>query len=163
MKEQLSKLSAFLFPFLLVTNIVLIFQIRTLPKQIGEVMEKNKQVIKKDTLIKTITPQLPTKGSFIYFSGEIKGDCFKITEQFDYDPSYPNEIYNGYLTYVKSNDDAEYYIWSKNKIDKSKLPTQLKGWFVTDNLSTFQLNNQKKYLQVLYPIIEHKDEVNPNK
>jgi len=155
MKEQLSKLGGIVFPFLLVTNIVLIYQINKLPSEMAKIAGKPAEV-KKDTVVKTITAKLQNSKNFIYFQGKIIGESFKMKDSYTYNIKYPSEVYEGFLTHVVANDNGEYFVWSKSEINKSTLSKEFKGWFFTDGLASFQLNDEKKYLQLLYPVVEKK-------
>ena len=128
---------------------MLIYQIYELP---GKISERNNQKIDTITVTKVITEKLQNTGGFIYLQGYITDSSIKFSENYDYRIDYPSEIYDGYITYVKSNGGGEYFMWSKNKISNLQKNLEIKGWFMTDNLHNLQ--HGKEYLQILYPIVE---------
>lgn len=152
MKEILLQAKAFILPMSLIANLLLIYLINDLPQKISEAIN----LPAKDTVIitKTITAQLQNTGHFIYFQGTIQEDSKKYNEEYSYDIEIPSEIYDGYLTYVKDYSGGEYLMWSKNKIFKTSITQEIRGWFVTDGIALFQRGD--KNLQGLYPIVEKK-------
>lgn len=153
MKEQIQKLSKLILPMSLIANIGLIYELNKFPERILTAM--NLPV--KDTLVvtKTITAQLQTTNNFVYFQGIIKKDAIRWSDNYEYKIQIPAEIYEGYLTEVNDNNGGEYFLWSRNRIFKTELNTQIKGWFV-NGTSAIQ-NNDGKYLQVLYPIVDKRN------
>ena len=141
----------------IVLTIVLIISLNTLPRRIKKSIENNS--VKKDTVLveKTVTANIEARSNFIYFDGMITGKCFKMSENFSYDARFPEAIFDGYLNPVVSNNNGEYYIWSRSQVtDNTTLISlnRIKGWFVTDGHNFQSITDSNKYYQILYPIVE---------
>lgn len=155
-KNVFTFLNNFILPMQLIATVVLIYQFYTFqqPTTKFETTEKPVEMSVK-------TPNLGTKGSFIYFDGKFEGAQKKMTNHYEYDPKYPDEIFDGYIILAKNNNGNEYWIWSrKDNLDLSD--REIKGWFFTDNLANFE-NKKNQYLQILYPVVEKRsDNLNIN-
>ena len=152
MKNFASSVLPYIISLSLFSNIILAYQVYNLPKAILE----GANIPVKDTVekINTVTQTLESKSDFFYFCGSIQDSSIKISDNYDYSPKYPTEVWNGYISYAVSKKGAEFYIWSKNEAVNSRIGDKIIGWFVTDNISAMQYNGTEKYLQILYPIVE---------
>lgn len=105
---------------------------------------------------KVKTAALQHKGNFYYFEGKVQGKSFRINDNYDYDVTYPNDVWDGYLTYVVANNGTEYYLWSESKIEGKN--DKLAGWFLSDGLCKFQhtIKQDTSYLDVIYPIVRRR-------
>lgn len=149
MKKEINN---YLIPFLVVLNIVIIVQFQTLPNRITKAINPNS--CKKDTIIKVVSDNLPKKQNFVYFEGKMLKN-FKIDDNYQYSPKYPQEFWDGYLILCESIKGGKYYIWSKNKSEMC----DIKGWFITID-GNWQ--DDKDYLSCLIPVVEkyNKNEFN---
>lgn len=154
---EIKKIINIVKDYMFVINIILGIYAFVILNKVSTVIEGNYAQSTKDTIysVKTITEKLTTKGSFIYFEGKMISSGTKIRDRFSYDTSFPSEIFDGYLTEVKSSMGGTYFIWS------SSMPTfsdsiQVQGWFFTDNISNFQTSEKNVYAQILYPVAEKK-------
>jgi len=158
MKKILTQISPYLTPILIVTTIILAYNVYVLPKNIANEINKVLNFPTMDSIKDTVrvvtikTARIQTTGNFIYFDGKITSKSRKLIENYTYDLNYPSEIFDGYIYSAESTSGGKYYLWSNN--NTYKLQRKITGWFMTDNLSKFQCD--KEYLQVLYPIAEKK-------
>lgn len=122
MKE---KIIPYILSASLLVNLILIYQVNTLPGAISDAIN----LPKKDTVIvtKTTTADLQHTSNFIFFQGTICSSSLKYSEHYSYKINLPSEIYEGYLTYVKSYIQQE-----------------VSGWFVTDDITTLGYMGMKK-------------------
>lgn len=124
--------------------------------QINSAVDKIYLAIKNGKISNVKTASLQHKGNFYYLEGKMVGKSFMINDYYDYDVSYPNEIWYGYLTHVIASNNTHYFLWSEDKIE-SRNPN-IKGWFLSDGLSKFQYTEKydTMYLNVIYPIVSRK-------
>lgn len=139
----MKKIYNFLTPALLITSIILIYQLYSLPNKISEALN----LPDKDTITITVADKLKVKNDMVYFSGELTSKQNQISEKYNYNPDYPKEFWDGWLTLAISDGGGKYFIWSSKKIDNIK---KIDGWFV---ISNGNWQNEKDYLQVLIPIV----------
>jgi len=151
LKEIFSYTNSIITPIQLILTISLLYQLYDF-KSNNIFSDPTKQKVKKDTIVKINTPALKTKGSFVYFEGEFKGKAVRISDSFSYNTSYPAEIFDGYIIEAKNHNGDIFYIWSKYNRTLSDL--KIKGWFFTDNLSSFQVDKTDVYAYILYPVVE---------
>lgn len=83
----------------------------------------------------------------VYFSGELTSNQIQISETYKYNPDYPKEFWDGWLTLAISDGGGKYFIWSSKKINNIQ---KIDGWFM---LSNGNWQNEKDYLQALIPIV----------
>ena len=135
-------------PIQLIATILLLYQLYNFKS--NNIFSDPTKQRSEEKVVKITTPVLNTKGSFIYFEGKI-GKSFRMSDTYPYSPKYPSEIFDGYIAEAKNNNGDTFFIWSRYNRILSDL--KIKGWFFTDNISTFQVE-EDIYAQVLYPIVE---------
>jgi len=149
-----SNVSKFLIPLLVITNISLLVQINLLPNKISKAINnKSTTNINPDTIIIEKQKTLKSRTDFFYAKGEVISKSTKLLNAYNYEPNYPEEIWEGFITRFKTDDNQLYYIWTNNPIEKNQMIT---GWFLTDNISLFGINSNKQYIQIIYPIVRSK-------
>jgi len=146
--KKLAGFYKFVSPMLLVTTIVLIIQIYTLPNKISSALGGD--IAPKDTMVVVESDKLPIKKDLIYFSGTINSKQVQINKQFQYNPDFPSEYWDGWLTLCTSQKGGKYFIWSKDKIENTNM--KFNGWCVSLNGSWQHVD--KEYLSVLLPVVE---------
>lgn len=130
----------------------------TLPDRLSESIKKAinnpSMQMKGDTIVKVVSESLTTKSDFVYFEGNISEKSFQIKDDYTYKADYPDEVFKGYFTTVKSVNGSKYYLWSRTKLKPSD--EILKGWFlVVPTLGRFQYADSKtEYLDVLFPVVK---------
>ena len=134
----------------IIANVILIYEIYTLPKKISMAINAPKECGAKDTIIKTVTANLQNQNEFIYFEGKIIKDAVK-ANTWIFNVNIPDELYEGYFYLARSNEGGEYFLWSQN--EKFKPNFKIKGWFVAAG-GTWQ--EGKKYIHSLFPIMPKK-------
>lgn len=144
----MEKISSYIMLLVVFTNLALIYSIHQLPDKLNQ---GNRIPIKDEKKDKVVTATLEGKSDFFYFEGKVISDGLSISEDYKFNPNYPNEIWGGYLNLAQDDDGAKYFIWSKTKIQKENIPT-IKGWFLSYH-ATFQ-DKGKEYYQVIFPIVE---------
>jgi len=115
----------------------------------NNVGQENRNTI-RDTIIKYVPDNLSIIGNLIYFEGDIVSYNKKISESYEYDTSFPEEIWRGNISVVKSKNDVKYLIWTKSPIDTSIVKIQ--GYFTKINDSKFGLDNNSEYSYLLLPV-----------
>lgn len=130
------------------TNIVLIYSIHQLP---GKLNQGNRIPVNEQKKEKVVTASLEGKSEFFYFEGKIISDGISISDDYKFNPDYPNEVWDGYINLAQDDEGGKFFIWSKNKLLKENIPT-IKGWFLSYH-ATFQ-DKGKEYYQVIFLIVE---------
>jgi hypothetical protein len=113
----------------------------------------NRLMPKIDTARRVVAPQLQGLGTYYYFTGKVTHDSKKLIHEFKYDVKWPREIWEGYVTRVKADSGAEYYMWSQTKITKG---IEISVWVIADpvkwEIGYHKEMKDKIYGQILYPI-----------
>lgn len=105
-----------------------------------------------DSLKQIVAPQMQTKGNYYLFSGESIGGSVNLLDYFDYDSAYPIEVLQGFITPVRSNNGAGYYLWTQNKLSE-RMPISM--WVMTDpNPQKYQFGFEKnpEYTKIIFPV-----------
>lgn len=150
---------------ILFCSIVLYVRISTIETNVKNQIENtiNRYFPKPDTSRIVKAPPLKNIGDYYYFSGKVKGKSQKFLDLFEYDPRWPREIWEGYLTVVVGNNGVDYYVWSENAITKG---IELSMWTVADpqkfEIGYHKQEKDKIYGQILYPIVSIRKSTNIN-
>lgn len=144
----MKKLYDLLIPIVIITNISLLYFINKLPEKLTTEITKSLNIPVKDTVIVNTPDKLIKKGSMVYFSGETINEGVKLSDRFQYNPNYPNEFWDGYLTLCEFSSGSKYFVWSNFLPKKGE---KLDGWFVSID-GTWQ--NEDDFLPVLIPVVE---------
>jgi len=144
------------------SNFYLVNKIDKVPTEVSVQVDSSVQKIYKAIKeahkpVKVVTANLQHKGgAFFYFEGKLKEKSIKITDNYQYDVNYPNEVWDGYWTYAEGTNGTEFYVWSAEKLEM--VDRNLAGWFLTDGLNVIEhiIKRDTAYLQVIYPIVERK-------
>lgn len=143
----------YLMVFLVLMNVVLIYQNYNLPKDIrmaitGSTVDGG---MGSDITTVYIADKLYKRNNLLYFDGTALGDGYKILSKFDYNPKYPDELMAGYMTpFGSDKNGAVYYLWSQFEIKNGE---QVDGWFMPID-GNWQ--HKTDYLPMLVPIVERK-------
>lgn len=135
-------------PMLLITTVSLIVQINYLPKKISEALN----MPPKDTIVVRVAENLTIKAKMVYFEGRTKKYCRQISKFYEYNPEYPVEYSDGWLTLMESKNGAKYFIWTSSKMD---IEEDIAGWFMVPD-GKWQYKD--KYLQALVPVVRRNSE-----
>jgi len=155
---MVNKVLTYVISFSIGLNIMLLITCYTLPDRLSESVKKAintpSMQMKGDTIVKVVSESLTTKGDFVYFEGNVSENPFKFCDSYAYKADYPDEVFKGYFTVVKSVNGSKYYLWSRTKLKVSD--DTLKGWFiVTPALGRFQYaRSETEYLDVLFPVVK---------
>lgn len=144
---MINKINNYILSAVLITSIVLIWQIYTLPQKISKALNMTAE----DTVIIKVPDNLTIKKDMVYFEGETIDKSIQISKSFKYNPDYPREFWDGYLTLSKSSSGGKYFIWSSQEI----LEKNISGWFM---VSIGKWQNEKDYIQAIIPIVRKNNE-----
>ncbi len=109
---------------------------------------------KVDTAKRVIAPKLHSiSNNYFYVKGITLNKSTKLINHFEYDPMWPTEIWEGYITPVKLNSGAKYYIWTSIEMKKNM---EISVWVLADDrdleIGYHSNNKEKEYTQMLFPI-----------
>ena len=152
---MVNKVLTYVISFSIGLNIMLLITCYTLPDRLSESVKKAintpSMQMKGDTIVKVVSESLTTKGDFVYFEGNVSENPFKFCDSYAYKADYPDEVFKGYFTVVKSVNGSKYYLWSRNKLKYSEIPVS--GWFISvSDFNGFQYKD-KQYLDVLFAVV----------
>lgn len=105
-----------------------------------------------DTVVKVVIEELEKRDNLVYMCGNTTNEYIKISKNYgDFNPKYPIEFWNGYLTILKTNKGGRCYIWSKNKIDAN---TPVDAWCISGKSRWEDHKIDGEYLDAFIPIIQ---------
>lgn len=144
MKESLKWTFILLLSGTIISNVMLTVTIRQITKQ--------RKIPNVDTTIvkKIVAADLPVKHDFVYVEGKIIKDSHKIDDVYNYNPTYPQEIWDGYIALFESVSGAKYFIWSSQKLYRND-QTIIKGWFLPMG---GKFESDKDHYQGLIPVVK---------
>jgi phage pi2 protein 07 len=148
--KTLQSISQYILFTSLIVNIILIYEIYTLPTKISNELHKD---CKTDTIVKNIvkTAQIETKGNLIYINGNIISSPIKISDNYKFSPNNPNEFYDGYFYEIQTINGGKYYIWKQT--DEFKTNTHIDGWFMSINNGKYE-NDKKEQFDIIIPVMK---------
>lgn len=147
MKNFLSSLTQWILYASLFVNAALLYQVYTLPSKLNGDKTGDRD---RDTITIIRTASLDTKNDFIFFSGQVTSKPKVLKDFFSYDPSMPEEVWEGFIYESKSNKGGSYYIWST--FGDYPINKNFSGWFMQLSGQSFQFKNGE-YVPMLFPIV----------
>ena len=149
--------------------ILMTFQIYSFESRLNQRIENTIQRLMPikpipDTARIIVAPPMESIGEYYYFIGKTLNDSEKFMDQFNYTPTFPREIMEGYLTPTEAKNGAKYYIWSENKLLKG---TEISIWGIKADNHVIEIGYHKKtkdkvYTSIIYPLVGAGQKININ-
>lgn len=110
-----------------------------------------KDVVKTENkeVVKNVPDNLIKMNNMVYFKGKTVEKGFKIWDRYQYNPNYPREFLDGYLSLAMFNSGTNYFIWTEFE---TEVGINLDGWFMAVN--GVWHNRGDEYIIVLIPVVE---------
>ncbi len=156
------KYKEYIFPVLNVVVMIIAIttiynHISTIDQHVNERIEAtiHRLMPNPDTSRRIVAPQLHNiSNNYFYLDAKTIKDSNVMMSEYNFDPDFPTEIWEGYMTLVENTFGSKYYVWSTNKMKKG---LHISVWVLADptkfELGKHTEKKDKVYVQMVFPIV----------